>query len=62
MRFAFSAYNKLNRLKLVPGVILSITLLNVSATPGIVTTRISLRAEISAGSPWGGVDWISNRH
>jgi len=39
----------------------SITLLKFSATPGIVTTRIGSRAEISAGCPWGRVDWISNR-
>jgi len=61
LRFAFSACNKLTSLKSVPCVISSITLLKVSATPGIVTTRIGSRAEISAGCPWGDVDWISNR-
>jgi len=45
----------------VPCIILSITLLKVSATPGIVTTRIGSRAEISAGCLWGGVDLIFNR-
>jgi len=60
-RLAFSGCNKLISLKSDPCVISSMTLLKVSATPGIVTTRIGSRAEISAGSLWGGVDWISNR-
>jgi len=59
--FAFSACTTLTRLNSVPRVISSITVLKVSATPGIVTTRIGSRAEISAGCPWGGVHWISNR-
>jgi hypothetical protein len=59
-RFTFSACNKLTRLKSVPCVILSITHLKDSATPGIVTTRIGSCGEINAGFPWGGVDWISN--
>jgi len=61
VRFALSAGNKLTSLKLVPNVILLITLLKVSAALGIVTARIGSRAEISAGWLWGGVDWISNR-
>jgi len=35
--------------------------LKVSATQGIVTIRIGSRADRSAGCPWGGVVWISNR-
>jgi hypothetical protein len=37
------------------------TLLKVSVTPGIVTTTICSKDEISAGWPWGGVDWIFNQ-
>jgi len=37
------------------------TLLNVSATLGIVTTRIGSKADVSAGCPCGGVFWISIR-
>jgi len=59
VRFAFSASNKLICLKSVPYVISSMTLLNVSATPGIVTTRIGSNADVSAGCPCSGVDWIS---
>jgi len=51
----------LTSMKLVPCVISSIPLMMVSATPGIVTTRIGSRAGFSAGFLWGGVDWISNR-
>jgi len=58
-RFGFSVYNQFTILQSVPCVISSIILLTVSATPGIVTTRIGSRAEISAGCRWGGVDWIS---
>jgi len=36
------------------------TVLKVSATPGIVTTKIGSWADICAGCPWGGVVWISN--
>jgi len=36
------------------------TLFNVSATAGIVTTKIGSRADVSAGCPCSGVDWISN--
>ena len=61
VRFAFSLCNTLTSLKSVPCVISPMTLLKVSATLGIVTTRICSTAEISAGSPWGEVDWISNR-
>ena len=61
VRFAFSVCNKLTNLKLVTCVFSVMTLLKVSATEGIVTTNICSRAEISAGSPWGGVDWISTR-
>jgi len=48
-------------LKSVPYVILSMTLLNVSATLGIVTTRIGSKADVSAGCPCCGVDCISER-
>jgi len=37
------------------------TILNISATPGIVTTRIGSNADVGAGCPCGGVDWISER-
>jgi len=37
------------------------TVLKVSAIPGIVTTKIGSWADISAGCPWGRVIWISNR-
>jgi len=61
VRFAFSTCNKLMSLKLVLYVILSMTLLNVSATLGIVTTIIGSKADVSAGCPCGGIDWITNR-
>jgi len=61
VRFGFLACSKLISLNSVPFVILLISPLKKSATPHIFTTRIGSRAEISAGSPWGGVDWISNR-
>jgi len=48
-------------LKSVANVISSITLLNISATPGIVTTRIGSRADVSAGCPCGGVFCVSIR-
>jgi len=54
-------WNKLKGLKSVPYVISSLTLLNVSASPGIVTTRIGSKADVSAACPCGGVDWISQR-
>jgi len=37
------------------------TVLNVNATPGIVTTKIGSWADISTAFPWGGVVYISNR-
>jgi hypothetical protein len=61
VRFACSACNKLTSLKSVQYVISLMTNLKVSATMSIVTTRIGSRVEISAGCPWGGVVWISNR-
>jgi len=60
VRFVFLMCNKLTSLKLVPCVILSMTLLKLSATSGILTTRIGSRAAISAGCSWSGVHWISN--
>jgi len=48
-----------NEFQLVPYVIPSITLLNVSATPGIVTTRTGSKVDVNAGWPCCGVDWIS---
>jgi len=39
--------------------ILSMTLLNVSSSLGIVTTSIRSTADVSAGCPRGGVVWIS---
>jgi hypothetical protein len=34
------------------------TLMNVSATAGLVTTRIDSKADIRTGCPDSGVDWI----
>jgi len=48
-------------LESVPYVTTSMTRLNVSATPGIVTTRIGSKAEVSTGWSCGGGDWISER-
>jgi len=53
-----SRCNQWTSLKSVPCVISSMTLLMVSATLDIVTTRIGSRADISAGCLWSGVDWI----
>jgi len=61
IRFAVSPCYKLWSLNLAPCVIWSMTVLMVSATPGIVTTRISWRAETNAGYPRCGVVWITNR-
>jgi len=61
VRLALSAFNKSISLTSVANVISSMTLLNVSATPGIVTTMIGSRADVSAGCPCGGVFWISLR-
>jgi len=61
VRFALLAYNKLTSLKSVPCVFSSMTVLKVSATPPIVTTKIGSWADISAGCLWGGVVCISNR-
>ena len=46
-----SVCNKLTSLKSVPCVISLMTVLKVSATPGIVTTKIGSWADIRAGSP-----------
>jgi len=46
MRFEFSTYNKLIRSKLVQYVISSMTLLDVSTTLGIVTSRIGSRYNV----------------
>ena len=61
MRFQFNACNKLKGLKSVLYVSSLLTLLNVSATPGIVTSRIGSEADAGAGWPCGGGDWISER-
>jgi len=55
VRFTFSTCNTFTILKLVSNVILLMTLLNVSATAGIVTTKIGSRADLSAGCWRGGV-------
>jgi len=55
VRFTFSACNRFTRFKLVPDIILWMTLFNVTATPGIVTTKIGLRAEVHTAYLWGGV-------
>jgi len=49
------------RSKSVQYVIWVMTLFNLSATPGIVTTRIGWNDDLRAGCPCGGVDWISGR-
>jgi len=61
VRFAYSVWNKLMSWKQVPYVISSMTLLIITATPGIVTTRIGSKSDVSAGCPWGWVDWILAR-
>ena len=61
VRFVFSVCNKLIPLKSVPNVISSMTLLNFSSTPGIVTTRIGSMSNVTARCPCGGVDWITER-
>ena len=49
VRLAYSGCKKLTSLKSVPCVISSMTVLKVSATPGIVTTKIGSWVDISAG-------------
>ena len=61
VRFAFSACIKSMSLKSVAIVISLMTLLNVSATPGIVTATIASRVDVRAGCPCSGVCWISMR-
>jgi len=61
VRFVFSVRHKLISLELDPYVMSSMTLLNVSPTPGIVATRIGSMADVSAGCPCRAVDWISER-
>jgi hypothetical protein len=61
VRFAFSTCIMLMSLKLVPYVILSMTLLNVTATLDIDNTRIGSKADVSTGYLFGGDDWISER-
>jgi hypothetical protein len=46
-------------LKSVQYVILSMTLLHVTATLGIVTTTIGSKADVSAGCPCNEDDWIT---
>ena len=60
VRFVYSVCNKLMSFKSVPCVNHSMTVLNMSATSGIVTTMISSSADTCAGCLFGGVDWISN--
>jgi len=59
--FRFSFWNKCTSSNSVRYVISSMTLLNISCTPGIVTTRICSRADVSAGCPCGWVVCISER-
>jgi len=60
VRSKFLVCNKLTSLNSVQCVISSMTVVKVSATPGMVTTWIGSKADTSAGCPWGGVVWISN--
>jgi len=48
-------------LKSIPCVISLMTLLNVSATPATVTSRIGSKADLGTGWPGGRVNWISER-
>ena len=57
--FASSVCTMVKSLELVPYLISSMTLFKVSATLGIVTSRIGSKADISAGCPCSGVDMIS---
>jgi len=59
VRCAVCVCNELISLNSVTYYILLMTLLNVCATPGIVTTRIRSNADVITGCPCGGVDWIS---
>jgi len=61
LRFAFSRWKKSTTLEAFRYVSCLKTLLNVSATPGIVTPRIGFRAEVSAGSPRVRGIWIPKR-
>jgi len=61
VKFAFWSWIKLTSWKSVYCVIPSMTVLKISATQGIETTRIGSRADRSAGCPWGDVVWIFNR-
>jgi len=61
VRFAFSGCNKLMSLKSVPYVISLMTLMNISTTLGVVTTKNGSKADVCAECPCGGVDWIFNR-
>jgi len=59
--FAHLACHKLTNLNLVPCVILLMTVLKLTATPGIVTTTIGSKPDTNAGFPWRCVVCISNR-
>ena len=61
VRYAYSVCNKFTSLTSVTYVIPSMTFLNVSATPGIVITRIGSQADVCAGCPCGWVDWTLGR-
>ena len=61
VRFAFSLCNMLMSLKSVANLISSMTLLNIIATPHIVTTRIGSRPDVSNGYRCGGVVGIYMR-
>jgi len=59
VRFTFSASNKFTSWKSVTYAILRVTVLNISASPGIVTITIGSRVEVSTGCPRAGVLWVS---
>ena len=61
VRIKFSPLYKFTNLISVPYVILSISLLKVSATLCIVTIRIRSRREECTGCPWGDLVWITER-
>ena len=61
VRYPLSTCSKWISSQSVPYVISSMTLLNILATRGIVTTSISSNADVSTRCPCSGVDLISER-
>jgi len=59
VKLGCSGAHKVSCLRSVPYVITSMTLFNVTATPGIFTAGIGSRADVCTGYCRGWVDWIS---